>query len=304
MISKVDKLAVLCKRPFWAMLQSEAQRILTRVILEFQGKPEPEDAGAEAAEWTVRHAAAKIVGEQFQSSAPTGTKVCVIPILGPLSLDSDVVWYGGTTYGSIQDSIAQAAADPNVREIILLVDSPGGEVTGLPETADAIYRAAQDKPVTAMVTGMAASAAYYLTSQANHVMLTPSGSVGSVGVIMLHADVSKLLADMGVNVTAIFAGQYKTEFWPFFPLTDEAKASAQTQIDGLYQGFLDAVKRGRGGRATKAGIDSNFGDGRMLDAGEAVAAGMVDMVANVRDAFKSRVGKMRTAARARELETI
>lgn len=302
MINKMDKLTGLIKSPIWAMLRSELDALFAEA-LNAREIPDTE-SNVRASEHAIKIQAAKIVAERFQETAPTGTKTAVIPIIGPLSMDPDCIWYGGTTYSSIQDALAAADLDPTVGEIILLVDSPGGNVIGLPETANQIYNVAQRKNVTAMVTGMAASAAYWLTSQAKHIMLTPSGYVGSVGVITMHADISKMLENAGVTITQVFAGKYKTEWSPYAPLTDEDKAATQAQVDSLYETFLESIKRGRGGRVTKDGMESNFGDGRLLDASQAQAAGMVDMIANVRDAFKARAMRLRQTARAREIEIL
>jgi ClpP class serine protease len=123
--------------------------------------------------------------------------------------------WGGTAYPDIQDAVERASSDPSVTEIIMLVDSPGGDVAGLPETASIIAQAGQVKPVTAMVTGMAASPAYWLASQANTIVLTPSGEVGSVGVLTIHADITKMLDRAGIKLTTIQASKYKTDFSPF-----------------------------------------------------------------------------------------
>jgi signal peptide peptidase SppA len=295
--SNVDKLSGLSNRPFWAILGTVAQELILQALREADGTEAAAHVDADVQE---KRDIFSGLASALSAQAPTGTKTAVIPILGPLSSDD---WYG-TSYSFIQEAVDKAANDPNVGEIILLVDSPGGEVTGLPETAEMIYNAAKSKPVTAMVTGMAASAAYYLASQATNLVLTPSGEVGSVGVLMIHADITKMLEKTGIKVTAISAGKYKTEFWPFTPLSEEAQAAAQTTVDDLYQGFLAAIQRGRGSRATKAGIDSNFGNGRMLTAKEAGEAGMIDAVSTMREVFKARADRNRVALELRRLETL
>lgn len=198
----------------------------------------------------------------------------VIPVLG--ALDNEGYW--GTSYVDIQNALAQATADPNVARIVLLIDSPGGEVEGIYETAEAI-RAARvgGKKIDAVVTGTAASAAYWLASQADAIYLTPSGHVGSVGVISMHADITKLLDRMGVKITTFAAGKYKAEFSPFTSLTDEAKAHAQEVADGIYKDFLQAVTTGRGARAA-ASKTGNYGDGRLMNAPAAAANGLIDQV--------------------------
>lgn len=184
-------------------------------------------------------------------------------------------WFADTDYSQIRATVSRAVADPSVKTVDLLIDSPGGSVLGLPETADVIHKANRVKPVRAFVTGIAASAAYWLASQASTVTLTPSGEVGSVGVLDLHADISKALENAGVKLTAVTAGEHKTERAPFKPLSDDAKAHMQSGVNEWYGDFLSAIRRGRGARVSAS---SNYGGGRMLSSREALSAGMVDFV--------------------------
>src|SRR5215467_6271108 len=127
----------------------------------------------------------------------------------------------------IRARLEAAAANPDVSAIVLDVDSPGGTVAGTPETAAAVRRAAEVKPVVAVANSLAASAAYWIASQASSLVVGPSADVGSIGVISAHIDRSKMLEDMGLRVTVVSAGRYKAEGNPFAPLSDEAKANMQ-----------------------------------------------------------------------------
>jgi capsid assembly protease len=187
-------------------------------------------------------------------------------------------WFADSDYAQIRQDVRRALADPSTRTIDLIVDSPGGSCLGLPETAETIFQANKQKPVRAIVSGIAASAAYWLCSQASTITLTPSGECGSVGVLDLHADISKALENAGVTVTAIHAGEHKTERAPFTPLSDDAKAHMQTGVDRWYGDFLGAIRRGRGVRVSP---NSVYGGGRMLSSREALAAGMVDFVGGI-----------------------
>lgn len=187
-------------------------------------------------------------------------------------------WFADSDYAQIRADVKRALADPSVKNVDLFVDSPGGSVLGLPETADLIHAANRVKPVRAFVTGIAASAAFWLASQASTVTLTPSGEVGSVGVLDLHADISKALENAGVKITAVMAGEHKVERAPFTPLSDSAKENMQAGVDAWYADFLSAIRRGRGARVS---ANSNFGGGRMLSARDALAAGMVDFIGGV-----------------------
>lgn len=204
--------------------------------------------------------------------------VAVIPLYGVIMPRADVFTQisGGTSLEMVKAAIEDAAADPAVGAILLDVDSPGGSVALVPETAAAIRAARARKPVVAVANTMAASAAYWLAAQADELIVTPSGSVGSVGVFAAHDDLSALQEKMGVKTTLISAGKYKTEGNPYEPLSDEARQAIQDDVDAFYAMFKADVAKGRGD--TVATVEANYGQGRMVMAKDAVAAGMADRV--------------------------
>jgi signal peptide peptidase SppA len=184
---------------------------------------------------------------------------------------------GATSAEAFGASVQAAAADPAVGAILIDVDSPGGAVSLIPETAQIVADAALAKPVVAIANTLMASAAYWLASQASEVVITPSGMAGSIGVLAMHADNSARLEQMGVDVSLIHAGQFKAEGNPFQPLTDEARADIQAKVDEFYGMFVDGVAQGRGVAASM--VRDGFGQGRVVTAAEAVKAGMADRVA-------------------------
>jgi capsid assembly protease len=221
-------------------------------------------------------------------------KIAVIPVRGILTNDGPS--YYGSNYPGIADAVEKAASDPDVKRIILSVDSPGGEVVGLPETASVIARAARVKPVSAIVEGAAASAAYWLASQASDITLTPSGEVGSVGVRMMHVDMSKMLDDAGFKITELQSGKFKTEWSPYKPLTDEARADMQARIKTSHDKFVSDVAAGRGRRASAAITKSGFGQGRMFSANDALFHGLVDRLQSHRSFMRAAVSGTPTGA--------
>jgi capsid assembly protease len=257
-------IAALFQSPLWAILPEAFAMLLLRVT---------HDAALESRVFATK-----------ATATARSNKVAVIPVQGVLT--KDCVWCG-TTYGSIVSAAEGAAADPSVKRIVLSVDSPGGEVTGLPETAEVIRRAANVKPVHAVVEGMSASAAYWLTSQASDITLTPSGEVGSIGIRMLHADISKMLEDAGYKVTELSAGKFKTEWSPFKPLTDEAKADMQQRLDAVHANFLKDVGQGRGTRAGARIRANRFGEGRMFSGKEALRHGLADALQSPREFYRA-----------------
>ncbi len=217
------------------------------------------------------------------------SKIAVVPIEGVLTNDGPA-WYG-SNYDTISKAVESAASDPDVKHIVLSVDSPGGEVTGLPETGEVIAQAAKVKPVTAMVNGMSASAAYWLTSQARDVVLTPSGEVGSVGVRMMHTDVSKMLDSMGVKVTELSSGDFKTEWSPYKPLSQDAIDAEMPRLHAMHQDFINTVSATRGQRLAQQMRDTRLGEGRMFSGKDALSHGLVDKLQSTRDFYKSIVSE-------------
>jgi signal peptide peptidase SppA len=162
------------------------------------------------------------------------------------------------------------------------VDSPGGVTDLVPETAAEIRAARERKPITAVANTMAASAAYWLASQASEVVVTPSGWLGSIGVYMLHVDWSGNNAQIGVKPTYISAGKYKTEGNPEEPLSESAREHMQEDVDRFYSMFLSDVALGRG--VDVETVRADFGEGRVLLAEPSLQAGMADRVETFEDA--------------------
>jgi capsid assembly protease len=190
---------------------------------------------------------------------------------------------GSGALSTFLSDLNAAAADPDVRAVVLDVDSPGGLVDLVPEAAARVraLRDEGDKPIVAVANTQASSAAYWLAAQANEVVVTPSGELGSIGVYSLHRDLSGMFEQLGVKHTLVSAGRYKIEGNPYEPLGDEALAAEQGVVDDYYAMFLDDVAAGRG--ADPAAVEAGYGQGRTLTAKRAVRAGLADRVATLAD---------------------
>lgn len=205
--------------------------------------------------------------------------VSIVPVYGVIENHSD--WmselFGCTTVEGLRQALAAEINDPAVKAIVLEIDSPGGTVAGITELCAEI-RAVRGgaKPIVAVANTCAASAAYWLASQADEVVASPSANVGSVGVYAVHEDDSAMLEMIGVKITLISAGPYKTEGNEFEPLTDAARTDIQGRVDANYGQFLADVAAGR--RIPVSDVEANYGGGRLLTAKDARAAGMVDRV--------------------------
>lgn len=215
---------------------------------------------------------------------PTGTTgIAVIPVHGTLvkrtaGLDAAS---GLTSYTEIAAMLDSALADPQVAGILLDIDSPGGEASGSFELARRVREASAVKPVWAVANDSAYSAAYAIGSAANRLIVSETGGVGSIGVIALHIDQSVKDANEGYRYTAVTAGTHKNDFSPHQPLTDEAKAELQAEVDRLYGLFVDHV----GSMRTLATDDVRSTEAGLYFGANAIAAGLADAVGTFESAL-------------------
>lgn len=149
-------------------------------------------------------------------------------------------------YNELASQVEAAQSDPDVHAVLQVWDSPGGEVSGAFEYAQRMHALRGSKPMWAIADSMAASAAYLGGSAFEHLAVSSTGYVGSIGVVMRHVDFSRALDNDGIRVTHIFAGSHKVDGNPYEPLPKSVQAEMQAEIDGLYTMFVDAVAQHRG----------------------------------------------------------
>lgn len=255
--------------------------------------PSPEEIRARIGADPGELKAASGMGQQRQGT------VAVLPLSGVISQKMNLMseMSGGTSTERFAQSFRQAMADPTVGAVLLEVDSPGGGVYGISELADEIYAARGQKPIVAIANSMAASAAYWLASAADEVVVTPSGEVGSIGVFTMHEDTSALNEKIGVKTTLISAGRYKTESNPYEPLAPGAMAAIQDRVNQYYDAFTAAVARQRG--VQQRDVMRGYGEGRVVGARDAVREGMADRVGT----FDETVARLMRAPARKPMNT-
>jgi signal peptide peptidase SppA len=158
---------------------------------------------------------------------------------------------GMTGYDGIRENFLTALTDPEVKAIVLDIDSPGGEVAGCFDLVDTIYEQRGEKPVWAILSESAYSAAYAIASAADRIIVPRTGGVGSIGVIWMHVDWSQALSDAGVKVTFIQYGDRKADGHPEIPLSKDARVRVQNDIDTMGELFVNTVARNRNIAAAK-----------------------------------------------------
>lgn len=222
---------------------------------------------------------------------PRVGKVGVIAVEGTLVHKG--AWLGThcgmTSYQALSDQIAECRADPSITGIVFEFDTPGGEVSGAFDCAAALRELSAEKETLAICTDMAYSAGYLLASQCRQIVVPPSGGVGSIGVITMHVDMSKALADAGVAVTIIAAGAHKADGNPYEPLPADVRNRIEAEVEEARVMFAEAVQEGRGSRLTaEAALET---EAQCFGGVMAVNAGLADLAMSPKAAFEAFVAR-------------
>jgi protease-4 len=229
-------------------------------------------------------------------SADAKGKIVLLDVEGVLTSEHSESIFGSkeSQVVALVDKLKLAEADPDVKAVLVRIDSPGGDVT----TSDILYhelaafKSRKKVPVVAAFMGVAASGGYYLASAADAIVAHPTSITGSIGVISIQVSLAGLLEKIGVKVDALKSGVYKDMGSPFRAMTDDDRKLLQALIDQFYARFVSVVVEGRKGRLTEAQVKA-LADGRVYTAEQALDAKLVDRVGYLTDAIaevKSRAG--------------
>lgn len=281
--------SLIISRP-WAIEAAAAAALCREVAMAVvRGQVQPEQGAAPSADAACAPTYAEgidaaVTPQNASAIARKEGRVAVLPVRGTILPRAATTWWGDS-YGFGLDQFSKAITglqgDSSVKATLLDISSLGGSVEGVREAGELIRELREAKPIVAQVNHRAASAAYWLAAQASEVVVSPSGDVGSIGVITMHANWKKAYADMGVDVTVMTSSgaPFKAEGNPYEELSEEAKASIQADLDAFESMFHEAVAAGRGRKVAE--VREGFGQGRMVLAEEAVKRGMADRVATL-----------------------
>lgn len=227
-----------------------------------------------------------------RAQAAGGGGVAVLPVYGILTPRAYNAQSVSTSLTSTEILAAQLRAlirDPGVEAVVMDFDTPGGNAQGVQEAADVINGLRGEKPIVGVVNPTAASGGYWLASQCDELVVTPSGWVGSIGAFIAHDDLSGAMEKAGIKREYVYSGANKVEGNPTGPLSDSTRAYLQAHTDASYAAFTKQVARGR-----KVSVETvrsaGWGQGRMVRAQDAVAAGMADRVDTLENTI-ARLGK-------------
>lgn len=200
--------------------------------------------------------------------------VAILSMTGPMFRYANLFTAisGATSYDMLARDFGRAIEDPAVESILLNIDSPGGEANGVSEFADMIYAARGKKPIAAYVGGAGASAAYWLASAADKVIVDETALLGSIGVVLGVQDSTEREAKAGVRRMEIVSAQSPHKRLDIN--SDEGQSRLQARVDALAEVFVAKVARNRG--VDTATVLKEFGQGDVFVGQAAVNAGLAD----------------------------
>ena len=217
--------------------------------------------------------------------------VAVISITGPIfpraNLFTNVS--GGTSIQMVAKDFTTALQNPAVKAIVLNIDSPGGEVTGVSEFSKLVFDSRKVKPIVSYIYGMGASAAYWIGSSASEVVVSETALVGSIGVVSSRTDTREKDQKAGIKTIEIVSSASPDKRPD--PTTDAGRAQVQKMVDDMASVFVADVARNRGVSPEK--VLSDFGKGGILVGDKAVNSGLADSIGSL-DKVISKYSKSKT----------
>lgn len=231
-----------------------------------------------------------------ESVVRPGSLTAVVPLMGVITRHGYATW-GGRVAGTSQLArhLTMLDADPAIGSIVLNVNSPGGSVYGTEELASVLagIRDRGQTHTSSVADPLMASAATWIGTAVDEVAAIPSADVGSIGVISMYSDYSAYLEKMGVKVDVIRTPDKKARFTGIEAMTDDMRETITTRNEAAYSRFVAAMARNR--RVSEDDVKAKFGGGEVMNASEAVTAGMIDRVATLDQVIAERVAAANTA---------
>lgn len=209
--------------------------------------------------------------------------IAFIPVTGLLINRFSYQWGWVTGYNFIRTQLTAALDDSDVKMVLFDCHSGGGEVSGCFELCADIFASRSVKPSVAVVDSASYSACYAIASSASKIIVTPSGGVGSIGVVAMHLDYSKYLSETGIKVSFIYSGDHKVDGNMYEALPEPVRKSIQSRVDVTRKEFVSLV-------ATNRGLDTQVvfdTQAKCYSASEALDMGLIDAVSPPLEAVRT-----------------
>lgn len=190
-----------------------------------------------------------------------------------------------TSYDAIKSAVHTLAHDPEVKDVVIKFDTPGGQVKGVQTAAQSLAQLSRMKPTQAQAT-MACSAGYWLASSVSKIYAEDMAQIGNIGTLAVIPDLSEMFAKEGVKFHVFKAGKYKGDGDPRTPFSEEEKARIQDHVEKSNNFFLTTVSKNRNLMLSDR---ESWGEAQTFFAGEAKSVGLIDGVATLEEVVGSRM---------------
>jgi len=228
----------------------------------------------------------------YQNQQPASCNIAVAQLYGTLAYYSNE---GGnasdtvdqTASEDIRHEIEVADTNPNIKAILLQVDSGGGDPVAAEDVSTALRNAT--KPTVAFIADQGDSGAYWAATGAQIIFASANSSLGDIGVTQSYLDQTKQDQQNGLTFVSLTAGQYKDMGNPDAPLTSAEKALLQRDLNITMQNFIGAVAQNR--NLSVASVTA-IANGSSMEGRMALQDGLIDKIGNIYDVESYLAGKI------------
>jgi len=208
--------------------------------------------------------------------------IALIPVRGVITMN--ISGRGESMVDTIKAQLRQAEDDPNVKAVVLAIDSPGGEVTAADVIYNAVRRVRAKKPVVVSMGSMAASGGYYIACGGSYLFANETTFTGSIGVIIQTVRINDLLGKIGVVPVTFKSGEFKDMLSGLREMTPQEKEYVQKLVMETYGRFVGIVAKER--HLPEEQLRAGIADGRVVTGRDALAEKLVNALGEVEDAYK------------------
>jgi protease-4 len=208
-------------------------------------------------------------------------KVCLDQCTAVVHVEGEIERNGRANAESVIGGLQAAYASPQVKGVLVVINSPGGSPVQAGQIYDEMRRLRSqhpDKPMHAVVEELAASGGYYIAAGADRIYVDKASIVGSIGVIMQGFGAVEAIDKLGLERRVITAGRHKSFLDPFLPLEPEDAAHIRVMLADVHQQFIAAVRAGRGARLKET---PDLFSGLVWTGQKAIELGLADEIGSV-----------------------
>lgn len=188
------------------------------------------------------------------------------------------------------DKIRYLEKHPQVKGLVVRINSPGGAVSPSQEIFRELKRVSEKMKVYTSISSVAASGGYYIAIGTHRIYANPGSITGSIGVIMQNFNVEKLMDKIGISAMTVKSGKNKDIGSSFREMKPQEKKLLQAVIEDTHDQFVQAIAKQRKMKETTV---RKIADGRIFTGRQAVKEGLIDGLGGFYDAAGALASKMK-----------